>query len=116
MENPTLLYTILAGGSVVLALIGLYFVIRIWIKWEDLDMDAIQARVFLNKKFIERNWLYVFFAGASITAHQLIKFLTSSYYVSSPWLNQLSYIMEFLAFVLLIMLAYEWFKVLHIKK
>lgn len=116
MENPTLLYTILAGGSVVLALIGLYFVIRIWIKWEYLDMDVIQARVFLNKKFIERNWLYVFLAGASITVHQLIKFLTSSNYVSSPWLNQISYIIEFLVLVLLVMLAYEWFMVLHIKK
>ncbi len=116
MENPTQFYTILAGGSVVLALIGLYFVIRIWIKWEDLDIDVIQARIFLNKKFIERNWLYVFLAGASITVHQLINFLNFSNYVSSQWLNQLSYIIEFLGLVLLVMLAHEWFMVLHIKK
>lgn len=116
MENPALLYTILVGGSVVLALIGLYFVIRIWIKWEDLDIDVIQARVFLNKKFIERNWLYVFLAGASITVHQLINFLTSLNYISSPWINQISYIIEFMVLLLLVMLAYEWFKVLHIKK
>ncbi len=50
------LNTILAGGSVILALIGFYFVVRIWIKWRNIDMDILKARVFLNKKFLETNW------------------------------------------------------------
>lgn len=110
------LYAILAGGSVILSLIGLYFVIRIWIKWEYMDIDVIKARVFLNKKFIERNWLYVFLAGASLTGHQLINFLTSSNYIDSRWFTQFSYILEFMALVFLVVLAYEWYMVLYIKK
>lgn len=110
------LYTILAGGSVVYSLLGLYFVIKIWIRWNTMDADVIKARVFLNKKFIERNWLYVFLAGASLTSHQLIKFLTSENYITSLWLTQLSYIIEFMVLVLLVMLAYEWYMVLYIKK
>ncbi|MFZ2410651.1 MAG: hypothetical protein WAW23_03685 [Candidatus Methanoperedens sp.] len=110
------LYTILAGGSVVFALIGLIFVIKIWIRWKVMDADVIKARVFLNKKFIERNWLYVFLAGASLTSHQLIKFLTSENYITSVWLTDFSYIVEFLVLILLVMLAYEWYMVLRIKK
>ncbi len=110
------LYTILAGGSVLFALIGLFFVIKIWIRWNALDVDIIKARVFLNKKFIERNWLYVFLAGASLTSHQLIKFLTSENYITSFWLSQLSYIAEFLVLVFLVMLSYEWYMVLRIRK
>lgn len=115
MENYNI-YTILAGASVVLALVGLFFVIKIWIRWNAMDADVIKARVFLNKKFIERNWLYVFLAGASLTSHQLIKFLTSENYVTSIWLSQFSYFMEFLVLVFLILLAYEWYKVLRVKK
>lgn len=110
------LYTILAGGSVLFALIGLFFVIKIWIRWNAMDVDIIKARVFLNKTFIERNWLYVFLAGASLTTHQLIKFLTSENYITSVWLDQLSYIVEFLVLVFLVMLAYEWYMVLRVKK
>jgi hypothetical protein len=48
------LNTILAGGSVILALIGLYFVILIWIKWRNINMDILKARVFLIKSSWKR--------------------------------------------------------------
>lgn len=110
------IYTILAGASVIYSVVGLYFVIKVWIRWNAMDTDVIKARVFLNKKFIERNWLYVFLAGASLTSHQLIKFLTSENYITNIWIIELSYIIEFMVLVLLVMLAYEWYTILYIKK
>lgn len=114
MENDAL-YTSLAGGSVIFAFIGLYFVSRIWIKWKKMDMDVIKARVFLNKSFLERNWAYVFLSGAFLTSHQLIKFLISSNYIPDNRFSQSSFTLEFLALAFLVILAYEWYKVLHIK-
>ncbi|VVB92301.1 Uncharacterised protein [uncultured archaeon] len=106
----SLYHSILSSGSVILALIGLYFVIRIWMKWKNLDRDLLKARVFLNINFLEKNWLLVFLSGASLTIHQSLEFLNSSNYFISDWLETLSEILEFMALVFLIILAYEWFK------
>ncbi len=60
---PSLYHSILSSGSVLLSLVGLYFVIRIWMKWKNLDKDLLKARVFLNINFLEKNWLLVFLSG-----------------------------------------------------
>ncbi len=106
----SLYHSILSSSSVILALIGLYFVIRILMKWKKIDKDTLKARVFLNKNFLEKNWLYVFFSGAFLTIHLSLEFLTSSNYFISEWLEMLSKILEFMALVFLVILAYEWFK------
>ena len=109
-----ILYTALHGGSIILALIGLYFVIRVWLKWKDIDMDLLKARVFLNKKFLERNWLYVFFAGASLTSHQVVGLLASiDCLEETSLIFQISETLEFASLAFLVILAYEWFKVLY---
>ena len=110
------LYTVLAGSSVILACIGFYFVSRVWAKWRKMDMDFLRARVFLNKKFLERDWVYIFFSGATLTGHQLIKFLTSSNYIESTWITQASYVLEWLALVFIVILAYDWFVLLYSKR
>lgn len=105
----------LAGASVVLALIGLYFVVRIWMKWKDMDTDVLKARAFLNKEFLVKNWRYVFLSGASLTSHQVIKFLFASNYIESNLFIQLSYVLEFMSVLFLVILAYEWFLLLYAK-
>lgn len=110
------LNTILAGSSVILALIGFYFVVRIWIKWRDIDMDILKARVFLNKKFLETNWRYVFLSGASLTGHQFIGFLMQLNFITGDLIYSLSEILGFIALVFLIVLAYEWLVLISTKK
>ena len=108
---------ILSSISVVLALIGLYIVIRVWGKWRQLDIEAIRGRVFLNKKFLERNWIYVFLTGATVTLHQFIGVVQPSIFISNNgMLYAFSETFEFLTLVFLVILAYEWYRVLHLKK
>ena len=112
LEN--ILYTALHGGSIILAFMGLYFVIRIWLKWKNIDMEVLKAKVFLNKKFLERNWLYVFLAGASLTSHQVIGLLVSLDCLEERnIIFHISETLEFASLAFLIILAYEWFKVLY---
>jgi len=107
---------ILTGGSVILALIGFYFVVRIWMKWRNIDMDILKARVFLNKEFLEKNGRYVFLSGASLTVHQFMGFLIQLNFITGDLINSLSEIFEFMALVFFLILAYEWFVLISAKK
>jgi hypothetical protein len=107
---------ILMSSSVILALIGFYFVVRIWIKWRNIDMDILKARVFLNKKFLETNWRYVFLSGASLTAHQFMGFLIQLNFITGDLISSLSEILEFMSLVFLLILAYEWLVLISAKK
>ncbi len=108
--------TILTGASVIFAVTGLYFVVRIWLKWKNTDMDVLKARVFLNKKFLEKNWIYVFLSGASLATHQSIDFLLSINYITGTgWIDRLSEFLELTALVFLVILAYEWFRIIYLK-
>ncbi len=107
---------ILTSSSVLLALIGFYFVVRIWIKWRNTDMDILKARVFLNKKFLEKNGIYIFLSGASLTAHQFMGFLVQLNFITGDLINSLSEILGFMALVFLLILAYEWLVLISEKK
>lgn len=111
MEYPTI-----SGSSVVIALTGFYFVVRVWVKWKNIDMDVLKARVFLDKKFLEKNWMYVFSSGASLTAHQFLEFMRQMNYIAGDLVRELSEVLEFLALVFLVVLAYEWFRIVYFKK
>lgn len=101
-------------SSILLALIGLYFVICVWLKWKNIDMEVLKARVFLNKKFLERSWIYVFLAGASLTAHQTIGVVVEFGLIQgSELIHLVSELLEFITLAFLVILAYEWFKVIH---
>lgn len=110
----TFFHSIIATGSVILALIGLYLVAMIWPKWKKMEMDVIKARVFLNKKFLERNWLYVFLSGGALALHQLLEVLIGMDYIQhDSWISELSGSLEFIVLLLLVTLAFEWYRILH---
>lgn len=116
MVNSNFLSSILASISIILAIIGLYIVIRIWDKWRKLDTEVIKGRVFLNKKFLERNWLYVFLSGAAVTVYQSMGLARTLNLIDNDMFFILSEIFGSLTLVFLVILAYEWYQVLHIKK
>jgi len=109
MENLSLI-SLKAGGSVVLALIGLFFVIRIWTKWQKIDIDIIKARVFLNRKFLIKNWQYTFLSGASLVTHQSLDlFMSMNYLHNTLLIETLSSFSDLMALGFLVLLAFEWY-------
>ncbi|HEY9245581.1 MAG TPA: hypothetical protein VIO11_01925 [Candidatus Methanoperedens sp.] len=107
-----MIHSMLSAGSIIFALIGFFIVVRIWMKWKIIDKDVLKARVFLDKMFLEKNWIYVFLTGASISVHQTLEFLLASNYIVNDWAGYFSEILEFFALVFLIVLAYEWFRLI----
>ncbi|MCZ7402514.1 MAG: hypothetical protein O8C61_09855 [Candidatus Methanoperedens sp.] len=116
MENLSLI-SLKAGSSIVLGLIGLYLVIRIWTKWQIMDLDIIKARVFLNRKFLIKNWLYTFLSGASLVTHQFLDLSVSMNYLENTLLIEtLSSFSVLMALGFLVLLAFEWYVMLLQKK
>ncbi|PWB56071.1 MAG: hypothetical protein C3F06_01765 [Candidatus Methanoperedenaceae archaeon] len=115
MVNISLI-TLHSGGSALIGVIGFYLVIKIWKKWQHIDIDLIKARVFLNRNFLVKNWQYTFLTGASQAAHQFLDFIVSlGYLTGSSFVGHISSILEFMVLIFLVVLAYEWYKMIYSK-
>jgi ABC-type Na+ efflux pump permease subunit len=101
--------------SVALAFIGLYLVVLIWKKWRNMDKGLIKARVFLDEGFLARNWFYIFLSGAVLTVHQFLGILPLDFLPGSGLVMQMSSILESVALVFLVVLAYEWYVLIYKK-
>ncbi len=109
MENLSLI-SLKVGASIVLGLTGLYFVIKIWTKWQKMDINIIKARVFLNRKFLVKNWQYIFLSGASQATHQFIDFSVIMNFIGDSFLIEtISNFLELMALGFLVLLAFEWY-------
>jgi hypothetical protein len=96
---------------ILLSLIGLYFVLRIWLVWENIDKQVLKARVFLSEKFLIKNWVYVFITGAFITAHITVDFLQIfTGVISEPTAEIIGHLLHLMAILSLVLLAIEWHK------
>ncbi len=105
---------ILVTCSVIVAFIGLYFVVKIWQVWKRVDMNVLKARVFLDDRFLARNWLYIFIAGAFTALIRVLQFLR----LSGFWIEGLdeaiiSDLMGLAVVVLLVLLASHWYKLVY---
>jgi len=99
--------------SIIIAFIGLYLVSRIWLQWQKVDIEVLKARVFLDKKFLSKNWIYTFLAGASLTVHNFFDFVMSmGYFPKMDWIVSISDFFEIMVFVFLVILAHEWFRMI----
>jgi len=100
--------------SIIVALIGLLLVIMNWMVWKKTSMNIIKARVFLDKKFLEKTWFYVVCAGALITFRRIYRYLelTADLNVSSN-MEVLFDIFGFFVILLLVLVAYEWYKLIQ---
>jgi hypothetical protein len=112
MESLSLI-SLKAGDSVVLRLFGLYLVLKIWIKWQKIDIDIIKARVFLNRKFLVKDWQYTFLSGASLVTHQFLDLSISMNYLNNTLLiKTISSFLELMALGFLVLLTFEWYVLL----
>ncbi len=105
---------ILVSTSVIIALAGLFFVFKIWTVWKRVDREILKARVFLNRDFLEKNWIYVFLAGAFIAIRRVMQLLELlGFSVNSEWITYFYDLMGIIVIVLLVMLAYHWYRLVY---
>ncbi|MBU4077641.1 MAG: hypothetical protein KKI06_13230 [Euryarchaeota archaeon] len=108
MENT--INIILVSSSVILGFIGFFFVLKIWLVWKRVDTNVLKARVFLDPKFLIRNWVYIFIAGAFIVMRRILELFKL---LKIPVLEDMTIIFDLMGLVvvaLLVLLAYHWYK------
>ncbi|MDP2841250.1 MAG: hypothetical protein Q8O17_03100 [Candidatus Methanoperedens sp.] len=109
MENE--INIILVACSVIIGFIGFFFVLKIWLVWKQVDMNVLKARVFLDPKFLIRNWVFIFIAGAFIVMRRILHLFDL---LELPKLSsEMTIIVDFMGLavvVLLVLLAYYWYK------
>lgn len=108
MENT--INIILVSSSVILGFIGFFFVLKIWLVWKRVDTNVLKARVFLDPKFLIRNWVYIFIAGAFIVMRRILELFKL---LKIPVLEDMTIIFDLMGVVvvaLLVLLAYHWYR------
>jgi uncharacterized membrane protein len=105
-------------ASIVLALIGLFFVIGNWQVWKRIGSDIIKAKAFLNKDFLEWNWIGIVVVGALIVTRRVFRFfeLMTDEVMMSHKIEVIFDVIGFLVIFLLFLIAYQWYKLIHSHK
>lgn len=102
---------ILVSSSVIFGFIGFFFVLKIWLVWKQVDMNVLKARVFLDPKFLIRNWVYIFVTGAFIVFRRMLELSELLYKnLLTPEMNIIFNLMGLVVVALLVLLAYYWYR------
>ncbi len=108
---------IFSWTGMLVALIGLIFVIQIFLMWNNIDKSMLKSKVYLDEKFLYNNWIYLFWIGTLIIFHQAIAIVYNS---TIPLLNikltelgYISNIFEFTSVVLIVIFCYRWYKLMN---
>lgn len=112
MENE--INILIVSCSVLISLIGLYFVLKIWLVWKNVDKTILKARVFLDSSFLTKNWIFVFMAGAFIAIRRVMQLLEllESYLINIP-VKIIGNLMGLSVIILLVLLAYYWYRLVY---
>lgn len=95
-----------------IALIGAFFVAQIFIYWEKVKRDLLQARIFLAKRFVLTNLFLVASTGFFISVHNLMMIVLNRHVnPGNVLINVSSPVALMFAITCLTLLAYEWNKV-----
>lgn len=101
--------------SIILGLFGLSFVMKNWLLWQKTSMDIIKARAFLDKKFLEQNWLCLVVVGGIIMFRRMYRYAELHQY-TSVYMGAGEVLFDFLGFVvifILVTMAYQWYKIIR---
>lgn len=104
---------IIVGGSVITSLIGLFFVIKIWMVWKHVNKEILKARVFLNKNFLEKNWICIFMSGAFIAVRRVMQLLEL---LGFPIINSDTILFDLMGLAvisLLVLLVHYWYRLIY---
>jgi len=111
-EAPVILLVIM-----VFIAINVYFSIRAWPSWKRTDDGVLRAKAFLNKDFLNRNFMLVFITGASFGLHTFLEFIEIFEYPEAwtQFTQQIRILSLFTltaSMLLLVLLEYYWCKLL----
>jgi len=117
----TELQTVILGITVSIAIIGFFFSIKSWSSWRNIDDNTLRGRVFLTRKFLNRNFMLVFITGAFVAFHTILEFIEIFGYPSvlipfAQWVRTLYFSTLTVSMFLLVLLAYFWFKLVSTNK
>jgi hypothetical protein len=112
MEN--IVNIILVGCSIIVAIIGAFFVFKIWRVWKRLDKNLLKTMVFLDKNFLVRNWIYLLVAGTFIALRRVIQFLELlGFPIQSKAEAIIFDLMGLAIMALLVQLGYYWYRLIY---
>ncbi len=105
---------ILVTSSVITGFIGFFFVLKIWFAWKHVDMSVLKARVFLDPRFLIRNWIFVFIIGAFIVFRRVVQlFDMLNYKILNSSMTIIFDLMGLAVVILLVTLAYYWHELVN---
>ncbi len=115
LETYHLLSLAFNVASIILGLLGLFLVIKNWLVWKEKRLDVIKARAFLDKKFLEKNWIYLVLVGGIVMSRRVYKCIELN--CNGPVESEvIELIFDFLGFVvifILVAMAYQWYKIVQ---
>lgn len=115
----TELNSVIVMITVLIAFIGLFFSIKAWSSWRNMDNNMFRARVFLTKNFLNRNFSLVFIMGAFVGFHTILEFIETFGFPLIPFAKEVRTVYFStltISMVLLSLLAYQWFKLVLTNK
>jgi len=103
-------------ASIILGLLGLFLVIKNWLVWRETNLDIIKARAFLDKKFLDKNWIYLVLVGGIIMSRRVYRYveLNSNGSVDVGFTELLFDFLGFFVILILVIMAYQWYKIIHV--
>ena len=115
MENIFALISIIANLiSILLALMGFYFVYKNWCIWKRSRIEILKARAFLNTEFLEKIWLYVVIVGGLVMTRRIYRFFELTLEIEGhPYIEVLFDIIGTIVIFMLVLMAYQWYKLVH---
>ncbi len=108
-ENMT---PFLIGFGILLAIIGLYLVMKILVLWNHTSNNVIKARVFLNKQFLNRNFMFTLVLGFFVVGQFFLQFVDTYGLLSGLDIQQIGVLFSVVSMILLVTLASFWLELL----
>jgi hypothetical protein len=105
---------ILVGCSVIIGLIGIFFVFKICLAWKRLDKNLLKTMVFIDEKFLVRNWVYLLVAGAFIFLRRVLQLM--SLLGLSPQSTVETIIVDLMGLAIITLfvgLGYYWYRLIY---
>ena len=100
--------------SILLALMGFYFVYKNWCIWKKSRIEILKARAFLNTEFLEKIWLYVVIVGGLVMTRRIYRFFELTLEIEGhPYIEVLFDIIGTIVIFMLVLMAYQWYKLVH---
>ncbi len=88
------------------AFILIFMIGQILIMLRNVDKTVLKARIFLKEEILEKTWMYIAIAGASFALHSVTNFIENLMHINTYYLNEITQIIFFIAFILAV---YQWY-------